>query len=68
MELFSSPLGQKLYGHISFDLLATVTVQVEGEEEKLFIGAMMYVELWCVARQDDVVMFLENYLHDIAVH
>ena len=44
VTLFSSPLGQKLYSHISFDLLATITVQVEGEEEKLFIGAMIYKE------------------------
>lgn len=44
VTLFSSPLGQKLYSHIGFDLLATTTVQVEGEEEKLFIGAMIYKE------------------------
>ena len=43
-HLIQQPLGQKLYSHIGFDLLAMITVQVEGEEEKLFIGAMMYKE------------------------
>ena len=42
VTLFSSPQGQKLYSHIGFDLLATITVQVEGEEEKLSIGVMIY--------------------------
>lgn len=41
ITLFSSRLGQKLYSHVGFDLLATITIQVEGEEEKLFIGAMI---------------------------
>lgn len=44
ITLFSSPLGQKLYSHIGFDLLATITVQVEGEEEKLSIGVMIYTK------------------------
>ena len=44
ITLFSSPSGQKLYSHIGFDFLATITVQVEGEEEKLFIGAMIHKE------------------------
>ena len=32
----------QLCSHIGFDLLATISVQVEGEEEKLSIGAMIH--------------------------
>ena len=42
ITLFCSPLGQKLYTHLGFVLLATVTVQVEGEEEKASVGVMVY--------------------------
>ena len=45
ITLFSSHSGQKLYSNIGFDRLATITVQVEGEEEKLSIGAMIHKEL-----------------------
>ena len=44
VTLFSSPLGHNLYSHIGFVPRAMITVQVEGEEEKLFIGAMIYKE------------------------
>jgi len=42
VTLFSSPLGQKLYSSLSFKMIGTVIVQVEREEEKLTIGAMVY--------------------------
>jgi predicted acetyltransferase len=42
VTLLSSPMGQQLYSYLGFDYLGTVTVQVEGEAEKLCIGAMMY--------------------------
>ncbi|KAK7703215.1 hypothetical protein SLS64_009191 [Diaporthe eres] len=42
VTLFASPMGQKLYTHLGFDYLGTVPVQVEGEDEKLSIGAMIY--------------------------
>ncbi|KAG6354228.1 hypothetical protein INS49_004832 [Diaporthe citri] len=40
--LFASPMGRKLYTYLGFKYLGTVPVQVEGEDEKLSIGAMMY--------------------------
>lgn len=40
VTLFSSPMGQLVYTHLGFKLVGTVIVQVEGEEEKLSIGAM----------------------------
>lgn len=42
VTLFASPMGQKLYTYLGFEYLGTVPVQVEGEDEKLSIGAMMY--------------------------
>ena len=42
VTLFSSPVGQQVYTHLGFKLLGTVIVQVEGEEEKVSIGAMLY--------------------------
>ena len=42
VTLFASPMGKRLYSHLGFLLLDTVTVQVEGEEEKLSIGVMVY--------------------------
>lgn len=42
ITLFSSPMGQKVYSHLGFVIQATITVQVEGEEEKLSIGVMIY--------------------------
>lgn len=42
VTLFASPMGQKLYTRLEFDYLGTVPVQVEGEDEKLSIGAMIY--------------------------
>lgn len=42
ITLFSSPMGQRLYSHFGFLLLATITIQVEGEEEKVFMGVMSY--------------------------
>lgn len=40
VTLFSSSMGQRLYSHHGFSLVATITVQVESEDEKLFIGAI----------------------------
>ena len=40
--LFSSPMGQSCYSHLDIIVLATVIVHVEGEDEKLSIGAMIY--------------------------
>lgn len=42
LTLFSSPMGQKLYAHLGFVLLATFIVQVDGEKEKLSIGVMIF--------------------------
>ncbi|PSN59650.1 hypothetical protein BS50DRAFT_579876 [Corynespora cassiicola Philippines] len=41
VTVLSSPLGGKLYTHLDFTTLGHFTVQVEGEEEKLSIGAMI---------------------------
>lgn len=42
ITLFASPMGQRFYTRLGFGLLATVTVQVEGEEEKLSVGVMVF--------------------------
>jgi hypothetical protein len=42
VTLFSSPMGQSLYSSLEFQVAGNVTVQVEGEEEKLSIVAMAY--------------------------
>ena len=42
ITVFGSPVGQELYAHLGFVLLATVVVQVEGEEEKVSLGVMVY--------------------------
>lgn len=42
LTLFSSPLGQALYSHLGFDLLDMITIQVEGEKEKVSLGVMIY--------------------------
>ncbi len=42
VTLLSSPMGHSLYSSLGFADIATVTVQVEGEEEKLSIRAMVY--------------------------
>lgn len=42
VTVFASPMGQKLYIYLGFEYLGTVPVQVEGEDEKLSIGAMVY--------------------------
>lgn len=44
ITLFAGPLGQGLYSHIGFTLLANLTIQVEGEEEKMSMGVMIYKE------------------------
>lgn len=42
ITLFSSnPPAQDLYSHLGFNLLATLIVQIEGEEEKLSTGVMI---------------------------
>ena len=42
ITLFSSPMGQKLYTYLGFDLLSTVTVQVKGEDQSISIGVMRF--------------------------
>ncbi|KAL2869464.1 uncharacterized protein BJX67DRAFT_379018 [Aspergillus lucknowensis] len=42
VTVFSSPMGGALYASLGFRTLGQVVVQVEGEEEKLTIGAMIY--------------------------
>ncbi len=42
IALFGSHMGQKRYSHLGFLVLATIIVQVEGEEEKPSIGVMIY--------------------------
>ena len=42
VTLFASPVGQQLYTHLGFKLVGTVTVHVEGEEEKLSIAVMLF--------------------------
>ncbi|KAA6413004.1 MAG: hypothetical protein FRX48_02747 [Lasallia pustulata] len=42
VTLFASPVGQQLYTHLGFKLVGTVTVQVEGEKEKLSIAVMVF--------------------------
>lgn len=41
VTLFASPLGRPLYTSLGFSYVGTVDVQVEGEEEKLSLGAMV---------------------------
>lgn len=42
VSVFGSPMGKKLYAYLGFSELATITVQAEGEEAKLYIAAMVY--------------------------
>src|SRR5262245_49244105 len=42
VTLFSSPMGQKLYGSLEFQVVENVAVHVDGEEEELSIAAMAY--------------------------
>ena len=42
LTLFSSPMGQKLYSHLGFRMLSSIIVQVDGEDEKLRIGVMIF--------------------------
>lgn len=42
ISVFASPMGKLLYTHLGFEELGVVVVQVEGEEEKLIIPAMLY--------------------------
>ncbi len=42
VTLFASTMGAPLYGKLGFRTLGVVKVQVEGEEEKLELPAMMW--------------------------
>ena len=42
ITLFCSPMAQKLYAHLGFKLLGTFPVQVDGEEEKVSVAAMVF--------------------------
>src|SRR5262249_13444987 len=42
ISVFCSPMGHPLYLHLGWRDVATVTVQVEREDEKLVIPAMIY--------------------------
>lgn len=53
ISVFASPMGEKLYSRLGFKELAVVVVQVEGEEEKVSILAMLYTSghekrSWCL--------------------
>ena len=41
ITVLASPIGQKLYSHLGFRAVGAVIVQVEGEEERLSITAMI---------------------------
>lgn len=41
LTVFASPMGQKLYTSLGFESLGSVPVQVEGEEQRLAIEAMI---------------------------
>ena len=42
ITLFGSPMGTKLYAELGFRVLDYVIVQVDGEEEKVFLCVMVY--------------------------
>lgn len=42
VTVLASPMGEKIYGHLGFQYLGSVPVQVEGEEGKLSIGCWVY--------------------------
>jgi GNAT superfamily N-acetyltransferase len=42
ITLFGSPMGTKLYAELGFRVLDYVTVQVDGEEEKVSLCVMVY--------------------------
>ncbi|KAF2203001.1 hypothetical protein GQ43DRAFT_289251 [Delitschia confertaspora ATCC 74209] len=42
IAVFASPMGKRLYGKLGFRKLATVKIQVEGEDESICIEAMSY--------------------------
>ena len=42
VTVLSSPLGQQLYSSLGFSYIGTIPVQVEGEQEHLAIGVMVY--------------------------
>ena len=44
ITLFNSTIGKKLFSDTGFHHVATRTVQVEGQEQKLFIGLMLHEE------------------------
>lgn len=42
VTLIASPMGRPLYSSVGFSYEGTVTIQTEGEEEKLSVGAMLF--------------------------
>ena len=42
VTLFSSPMGTQLYTSLGFRMVGTVVVRVEGEDDKLTIGTMIF--------------------------
>jgi hypothetical protein len=41
VTLLASPLGRLFYSHLGFRFLKTLMVQVSGEEEKVYMHAMV---------------------------
>lgn len=50
LTVMASPLGRLLYEHLGYRHVATVTAQVDGEEEKVDIDAMAKEDVSAPAR------------------
>jgi hypothetical protein len=43
--VFASPMGKALFEHLGFEILGTVVVQVEGENEKLILSCLAHKQV-----------------------
>jgi GNAT superfamily N-acetyltransferase len=69
VTVFSSPMGERLYRSLGFRLITHITVQVEGEEEKLSIGVMVFENTpkdWWLCPWS-CMMSLRNYTRRLGV-
>ncbi|RYP55595.1 hypothetical protein DL771_012349 [Monosporascus sp. 5C6A] len=55
VTVLASPMGDKLYQALGFKVIGNVTVQVDGEEEKLVVSCLQWIKRCLTTRSCDIM-------------